>query len=153
MYAETRLPRARLLDAELRSRKQRATAVVVDTSAVLCCLADGRDLVEALEDAVEGEVELVVPEVVVKELEKLAQGRGARGALARVALELIRRAEGRTVRIAHHAEGDADTAVLKVALEEGAYVATADTQLAARSRALGLPLLLYRSAKKRFEPS
>jgi len=135
------------------SRSRGTVAVVVDTSAILCCLAGGRDIIEALKEAVCGEVKLVVPEAVMEELEELAQGKSGRGALARVALELLKRAEGEAVRIAHHAEGGTDSILLEVALGEGAHVATADARLAARARALGLPLLVYRSAKRRFEPS
>ncbi len=142
-----------MASASAPDRDRRAIAVVVDTSAILCSLADGRGLVEALEEAVREGVELVIPGAVVKELEKLARGRGRRGALARIALELLRQAEGKTLRIVHRAEGDTDSTILKVALEGKAYVATADTRLAAKARALGLPLLLYRSAKRRFEPS
>lgn len=138
---------------EQAARGRRAVSVVVDTSAILCCVADGRCPAEAIEDALLSGVELLVPRGVVEELSRLAQSRGKRGALARAALSIVKRYAGESrLRIVEHREGDVDTVLLELTAATGGYLATADTELMDRARALGLPVLAYREAKRRFEP-
>ena len=129
-------------------------SVVVDTSAILCCVADGKDLIEAIEEAICNRVEIVIPESVANELEVLAKERGRRGELARAALNLLRRyVDEMRVKLVRGGEGDADTIILELSSATRSYVATADACMAARARILGAPTLMYRKAKKRFELS
>jgi len=129
-------------------------SVVVDTSAILCCVADGKDVIEAIEEAICNEVEVLIPENVADELKTLAKRRGRRGELARAAINLLKRYidEGR-VKLVRGGEGDTDTIILELSSETRSYVATADARMAARARVLGAPTLIYRKAKKRFELS
>lgn len=133
---------------------KRAVSVVVDTSAILCCVADSRDVIEALEEAVCSEVEILVPESVMKELERLSKRWGRKGKLARTALGVLtRHIDEGPLKLVKGREGGTDTVVLELSLASNSYVATADTRMAVKARALGVPTLMYRRAKKRFELS
>ena len=128
--------------------------VVVDTSAILCCVADGKDVIEAIEEAICNRVEIVIPENVAYELEALAKGRGRRGELARASLNLLTRyISEKRVKLVRGGKGDADTIILELSSATRSYVATADARMAAKVRVLGTPTLMYRKAKKRFELS
>jgi len=125
--------------------------VVVDTSALIACLEDGGDPFEALTEACEGRVELLVPTTVLKELERLSAERGRRGRIARLALELLNRgAEGIEVKVVHVAAEDTDKALLRTASEYDALLLTADTKLGKVAEARGLAVLRYIKSKKRF---
>jgi len=117
-------------------------------------VADGKDVIEAIEEAICNEVEVLVPENVSDEIEELAKGRGRRGELARAALKLLKRyVDEKRVKLVRGGEGDTDTIILELSSETRSYVATADARMAARARLLGAPTLMYRKAKKRFELS
>ncbi|MCS7104945.1 MAG: hypothetical protein NZ954_05200 [Thermofilaceae archaeon] len=133
-------------------RDRKAGIVIFDTSAILCCVAEGIDLANAARDAVEAETRLIVPTAVVRELESLAQGRGRKGKLARVALQELRRLVGTSELELIDAGGmDVDELLIKLAKSLDGFIVTADEWVRKKARDLGVPVIVYVSSKKRFQ--
>lgn len=135
-------------------KPRRSAQVVLDTSAIIACVTERVDLVEALVNSLEGEVELLVPSAVVRELTELARGRGRRGVAAGLALTRLRELlEASKLELMETAFGDVDEAVLELSSSLGAWLATADKRLRERARAVGVPVLAFSKSKRRFEPA
>jgi rRNA-processing protein FCF1 len=81
-----------------------------------------------------GNAELCVPDSVIRELRGLAEARGAKAKRAKEALSF---AKGLKV---FSREGEADDALVNLAQEQGAAVATLDRKLTASLRSKGVPV-------------
>jgi len=132
---------------------RRALRLVVDTSLLMCCVEDRKALEELVVESFERPVEIIVPDAVLRELAGIARNRGRRGALARIALEEVRRmaAEGRC-KVVEAGEGDVDSLLIRLAKELGAYIASADEKLRHKARSLGVGEVAYLKAQKRLSP-
>lgn len=131
----------------MRGRK----VVVIDSSAIIACLEDRRDLFEALRESFEGYVEIAVPNAVVEELKKLAARNGRKGLAARLALQLFDRgADYVTIRVVNVDAKSADEALLKLSAELNAYLITVDRGLRKTAEARGIATFTYIRSKKRF---
>ncbi|MEM0307584.1 MAG: PIN domain-containing protein [Thermofilaceae archaeon] len=127
------------------------TVVVIDSSAIIACLEDRRDLFEALRDSFEGSVEVVVPNAVLEELKKLA-AQGARKKLAaRLALQLLQRgSDDIVIRVIDVDAKSTDEALLKLSMELNAFLITIDRELRKTAEAKGITALTYLRSKKKF---
>ncbi|WP_247010189.1 PIN domain-containing protein [Halorientalis litorea] len=117
--------------------------VAMDTSALMLPVEADVRVFEEL-DRLLGTYETVVPEAVVAELEKLAEGNGAEGTAASVGRDLAERC--RTV---DHEESYADDALLELAREDEAdCVVTNDRPLRDRLLDSGVPVIGLRGRNK-----
>lgn len=124
--------------------------LILDTSLLIRCVEDRKSLRELVVESFEGPVEVIVPDAVMKELKRIARNRGRRGALARIALEEVRRMamEGHC-KMVKTGEGDVDSLLIKLAKELNAYIASADEKLRRRARSMGIGEVAYIKAQKR----
>jgi rRNA-processing protein FCF1 len=112
------------------------TTVALDASALMAPVELDVRLFEEL-DWLLGEVELVVPEAVCAELDRLAAGAGEAARAARVGSDLAER--GRTV---DTNEQNGDDALLALATaDEAEYVVTTDRPLRDRLLSAGVPVI------------
>jgi len=120
-------------------------SVVIDTNALMMPVECNVRLFEELDRVLgDPDTDLVVPEAVVAELRKLAEGNGAEATAASVGLDLVERC---TV-VATEA-GYADDAVVELALtEEITHAVTNDTPLRERLRDAGVPVICLRGQNK-----
>jgi rRNA-processing protein FCF1 len=112
------------------------TTVALDASALMAPVERDVRLFEELERLL-GEVDLLVPEAVRAELDRLAAGASAEAAAARVGSDLAER--GRTVTTSER-NGDDALVALATAGEAG-YVVTTDRPLRDRLLDVGVPVV------------
>ncbi|HID04948.1 MAG TPA: hypothetical protein EYP20_03990, partial [Aigarchaeota archaeon] len=67
--------------------------IIADSSFLMMCIDYGRALLTVLEEKLGDKLELVIPDVVRSELERMASLKGRRGALAIGALKMVEEAE------------------------------------------------------------
>ncbi|MFC7140794.1 twitching motility protein PilT [Halosimplex aquaticum] len=119
-------------------------SVVMDTNALMMPVECDVRVFEELERVVDAG-ELLVPEAVLDELAKLADGRGKEATAASVGLDLAR---DRCESVAHE-EDYADDAVLEVAeREEVTHAVTNDGPLKRRLLDAGVPVVSLRAENK-----
>ncbi|MBM3303712.1 MAG: DNA-binding protein [Candidatus Aenigmarchaeota archaeon] len=92
-----------------------------------------------------GPSDFFVSELSVKELEKIAKGRGKAGSQARVALLLLKK-EGVKV-IPSGKTKHADESIRRIAKREGMIVCTMDKTLKARLRGAGIRVIVLRQRR------
>jgi rRNA-processing protein FCF1 len=112
------------------------TTVALDTSALMAPVERGVRLFEEL-DRLLGDVEIVVPDAVRAELDRLTAGASAEAAAARVGSDLTER--GRTVDTSERNGDDALVALAEAGEVE--YVVTTDRPLRDRLLAAGIPVV------------
>lgn len=116
----------------------RAVKVIADASFLMIPGTFRVDVLRELDRLLERKYELMVPESVLEEVRRLAEGgRRSERAAARVGLTLANR--GKVVR----AEGSGDSAILKLASKVD-VVGTTDAQLRGKLRARGIPVIYLR---------
>lgn len=112
------------------------TTVALDTSALMAPVERDVRLFEEL-DRLLGDIDLLVPEAVRAELDRLAAGGSAEATAARVGSDLAER--GRTI---DTSERDGDDALVALATAgEAEYVVTTDRPLRDRLLAAGVPVV------------
>ncbi|HDD33568.1 MAG: hypothetical protein DRK00_10100 [Thermoprotei archaeon] len=134
--------------------KRAVRRVVVDTSLLMCSVEIGRNVAELIAERIEGALEIIVPSVVLEELDRLAESRGRRGILARIARLQVEKLmwEGQCKMLeVEPLKHDADAAIIELAAELDAYLASADEELRRRARRLGVRVLAYRRASRSLE--
>lgn len=124
----------RILNSALKPPYQ----VILDTNFINDCIRRKMDLEQSLMDCLEGEVNLLVPECVFAELEKL-------GRVYRVALSMIRGMQVETLKCTHKGTY-ADNCILDRVKDFTCYiVATSDTNLRQRIKKIPLvPVVFFR---------
>ncbi|KAM0672437.1 Fcf1 domain-containing protein [Ordospora colligata] len=116
-------------------------SIIVDTNFINDCIRKKQDIEHQLMKAVNGSIKMCVTECVIGELEKL-------GRPFRVALSLMR--DGKVQRLECNHKGTyADDCILnRVSAHRCYIVATSDTALKQRIRAIpGVPLVTYRGQR------
>lgn len=128
------------------------SVVLLDTSVIIHALDLGVDIVDKIYEAVDGPVEVCVPDAVLRELERLARlGSATKRRKARVAMMYLERRRDR-VKVVEAPQGPVDEAILRAAEAMGAIVATSDASLRRRAARRGLRVLfLWDSRKRVFE--
>jgi hypothetical protein len=103
------------------------------------------DVFAAAQQLLETKVKFVVPNTVIRELNRLQDQPGEKGRAARYALE---RAKDCEVIDANSAEGSVDDSILRAAVDNSAIVATADTELRKKLRNAKIPVIFVRGKSK-----
>ncbi|MFB6128927.1 MAG: PIN domain-containing protein, partial [Halorhabdus sp.] len=116
--------------------------VVLDTNALMMPVECDVRVFEEL-DRVIGETDLVVPEAVVAELDRLSTGGGEEATAASVGRDLVERC-----RVVGHDATNADDAVLELARELDAYAVTNDGPLREALLAANRPVIGLRGRNK-----
>ena len=115
-------------------------SVILDSNALMMQFQFHIDIEKEVNRILGGNYEVIVPSIVVGELERLAKdGTGKETAEARMAAELAR-----TFKVVD-APGDGDVGILKLAEQVNAVVVTNDKRLRATLRAKGIPNIYMRS--------
>ncbi|WEL18520.1 Twitching motility protein PilT [Halorhabdus sp. SVX81] len=115
---------------------------VLDTNALMMPVECNVRVFEEL-DRVIGETDLVVPEAVVAELDRLSDGGGEEATAASVGRDLVERC-----RVVDHDATNADDAVLELARELEAYAVTNDGPLREALLAADVPVIGLRGRNK-----
>ena len=119
---------------------------VLDTSSLLL-IAEGRVTVEDLLEGLDLS-SVVIPDVVVSELQRLASKQDMRGRLAQWVLNnLVPMFQLMTT---GYKDKPVDEALIELSRNTGFILVTADIELAKRALRSGVRVAIYRSAKKRF---
>ncbi len=111
--------------------------VLLDTSILIYLVERPSSFIDEVRAQL-GRADLCVLQPAVGELRSLAQTKGAQGRKAKAALSF---AEGLRV---FPGRGEADDALVRVAVEEGAVVATLDKELMSSLRRKGVPVATVR---------
>lgn len=82
---------------------------------------------------------LIIPRVVMRELEKMSKGKSSKAKNAKVALEVTQRCE--TI---ESASGKADDIIMEISRNRKAAVATLDSELISSLRAMQIPVVTLR---------
>jgi len=122
----------------------RSRIVILDTSVLMSIFEKRFDLIEDIELEV-GRAKIVVPESVLKELEKLASSRGSRSRKAKAVLDLIESKGFETVR---SMDWDVDNDVILLAKNLKGIVATLDKDLIKRLKEESVEVMTWKN--KRF---
>jgi hypothetical protein len=118
--------------------------VLLDTNAFLLPVQFGVDLVRELE-GIFGSCELLTLEGVVRELQRIGEGRGRDAAAARVGLDLARLC---TVIPSPELPGDVDREVIRTAEDTGCIVVTNDREVRRSLLGKGLGVVTLRNRKR-----
>ena len=119
---------------------------VLDTSSLLL-IAEGRVTVEDLLEGLDLS-SVVIPDVVVSELQRLASKQDNKGRLAQWILNNIIPAF--QLIVTEYRDKSVDEALIELSRNTGFILVTADTELAKRALRNGVRVAIYRSAKRRF---
>ncbi|HEX17428.1 MAG TPA: hypothetical protein ENG60_03355 [Thermoplasmatales archaeon] len=122
----------------------RSRIVILDTSVLMSIFEKRFDLIEDIELEV-GRAKVVVPESVLKELEKLASSRGSRSRKAKAVLDLIESKGFETVR---SIDWDVDNDVILLAKNLKGIVVTLDKDLIKRLKEESVEVMTWKN--KRF---
>ncbi len=122
--------------------------VVLDTSFLLM-IADGYPLLDLLREALP-HCEIVVPSVVVMELEKISREQSIRSNKARWVLNNIV-SKMRIYPVDPGIHGKTDDVLLSIAEKNRFIIATVDMELKKRARVKKIPVAFFRKSKFRVE--
>jgi rRNA-processing protein FCF1 len=120
--------------------------VLFDASFLMLAAKFHMDVISETEKLLQRKIQFSVPDLVVRELERLARGPGAPGRDARVALELI--SARRIHRISSVERSNADKALIEASGHPNVIVATADLDLRRMIRDVGRPVIIFREKAK-----
>ena len=120
--------------------------VCFDTSFLMLAAKFHVDVVSQVERLLQRSVDFTVPDVVVGELERLAESPGTRGRDARVALELISTRHIRSIPTVERS--NADRALIEASGHPNVIVATADLALRRIIRDDRKPVIIFREKAK-----
>ncbi len=123
-----------------------APSVYLDTSFLMLSAKFHIDVLSEAENLLQRRVQFILPSAVLEELKGLAQNRGAPGRDARVALELAEKSKVRC--LPSEASLDADTILIEIAKLPDTIVATADSTIRKKLRAIHRPVIFLREKAK-----
>jgi len=120
--------------------------VYFDASFLMLSAKFHADVISDTETLLQGRVQFVVPAAVLAELKRLANGLGAQGRDARVALKLIQEKKIRS--ISSRGASNADSALIQASQLPKTIIATADQELRRKIRSAGKPVIFFREKAK-----
>jgi len=131
----------------MRTKKRGRYLILADTSFLLAPYDFKLNIIEELERVVDGNFTLLVPSFCIDEINRLIRKGFIMRQKARLALELIKKHA--TVLKACTKEGESvDDAIVRIAKEMGAIVATGDREIRKKLRKEGIPVIFIRARKK-----
>ena len=119
---------------------------VLDTSALLL-VAEGRVTIEDLVRGLDVS-NIVIPDIVISELQRLASRQDNKGRLAQWILNNI--VPAFQLMVTGYRDKSVDEALIELSRNTGFILVTADTDLAKQALRSGVRVAIYRSAKRRF---
>jgi len=119
--------------------------VLLDSNILMLAGKLRLDPFAGVEELLQRHVEFGMIPQVIEELERISRKPTKEGKLAALALELAKRC---VVWDQSDSEGPADDAIVRAAIELGAAVCTADSELRRRLRGRGLPVIYIRERSK-----
>ncbi|HIP56498.1 MAG TPA: hypothetical protein EYH02_00275 [Ignisphaera aggregans] len=122
------------------------SVAVLDTSALLL-IAEGQVTIEDLIGGLDVS-SVVVPDIVVLELQRLASKQDKKGRLAQWVLSNL--IPALQCIATEYRDRPVDEALIELSRNTGFILVTADTELAKRALRSGVRVAIYRSAKRRF---
>ncbi|RLE84666.1 MAG: hypothetical protein DRJ41_02750 [Thermoprotei archaeon] len=125
--------------------------VVLDTSILIYSLNARIDLISELKELLGGKQELLIPSIVIKELEEISNYRGERGTYARIALDMLRELMKKDVikKLEIKKKKTIDRSLLEICKELNAYLATADIKLRKDALNENIRVIYPRKSKKK----
>jgi len=131
----------------IRTKKRGRYLILADTSFLLAPYDFKLNIIEELERVIDGNFTLLVPSFCVDEINRLIRKGFIMRQKGRLALELIKKHA--TVLKACTKEGESvDDAIIRIAKEIGAIVATGDREIRKKLRKEGIPVIFVRARKK-----
>jgi len=128
-----------------------AIKVLLDTSMLITSLKLPLDIFGETERLLGTRVVFLMPKEVMGELQKLSMRQTSLGTLATRALEITKN-KCKVIQGKSTAKITADEALIQASKEVRAAVATADSRLRMRLRALGIPIISLRGNRLHCEP-
>lgn len=114
--------------------------IILDANFLMIPESHGVDIFSELERIVDKKYKIVIPEVVIEELERLEKnGTASEQKSAKIALELTSRGE-----IINSEKEEADEEIIRLAEEKDCLVGTNDSILKKRLQELGIPIIYLR---------
>jgi len=113
--------------------------VILDTNMLMFVAEKRIDIFGRIESALQGKVELVVPNAVLVELSRLSRQRSKRARYARMALELAEKCG--TWKEQMSPKESTDNYLARVAQETGGIIATGDMELVRKARNANIPVV------------
>lgn len=132
---------------EVGSKRKTGYIVLADTSFLLTPYDFKINIIEGLERIMEGKYELVVPSFCIKELEDIMKRGFIKRKKAQLALELIKK-HARIINVPLMENERVDDALVRIAKEMRAIVATGDREIRKKLRKEGIPVVFVRARKK-----
>ncbi len=129
--------------------------VLTDTSLLMYCISNKRDLVDMILEVLEEVSTIVIPPEVIFELEILSQSKCRKARYASLALDYIEILSKKYSSLVYIKEentenvSNVDESLINRALKEDALIATADKELKSRAIARGINVLFLVKAKKK----
>ncbi|RLF20916.1 MAG: 30S processome protein Utp24 [Thermoprotei archaeon] len=132
---------------EVGSKRKTGYIVLADTSFLLTPYDFKINIIEGLERIMEGKYELVVPSFCIKELEDIMKRGFIKRKKAQLALELVKK-HARIINVPLMENERVDDALVRIAKEMRAIVATGDREIRKKLRKEGIPVVFVRARKK-----
>jgi len=131
----------------IRSKKRGRYLILADTSFLLAPYDFKLNIIKELERVVDGNFTLLVPSFCIDEINRLIRKGFIMRQKGRLALELIKKHA--TVLKTCTKEGESvDDAIVRIAKEMCAIVATGDREIRKKLRKEGIPVIFIRARKK-----
>lgn len=118
--------------------------ILLDTNFLILGITEKIDIISGIKECAEGQKDIFILKDSVMELEKLAKKGNMN---AKIAVENILKQEIKILDI--KGPKDVDEKILQCALDENAYIATLDGELAKRAKSKGLKIIAYNKSKKK----
>jgi len=119
--------------------------IILDTNILVYAAKQKIDLIDQIRKKFGQTAEIIVPNLVVKELEKLSEEakRGADKHAAKLAIQIVKFSKVKNIKL----EGNTDRAIVQWAKKNKAAVATHDRELKKTLRDIGLTVFQLRQGK------
>ncbi len=117
--------------------------IIFDTNFCMVPFEFKVDIIDELNRIIPEKFTIVIPDLVIDELRKIAEGKGKRAIAARSALEFVNKFRIERV----EKRGDVDTSIVYYAKENGYALATQDKEMKKLARKLGIPIITMRQKK------
>ena len=117
--------------------------IVFDTNFCMVPFEFKVDVIDELNRIMPEKFEILIPNLVIQELQKIANGTGKRAIAARSALEFVK--DFKKVEV--EKRGSVDRSIVLYAKENGYILATQDKEMKRLAKSLGVPTITMRQKK------
>ncbi len=117
--------------------------IIFDTNFCMVPFEFKVDIIDELNRIMPEKFTIIIPDLVIDELRKIAEGSGKKTIAARSALEFVKGFQIERV----EKRGNVDTSIVYYAKEKGYALATQDKEMKKLARKLGVPIITMRQKK------